>query len=181
MGQPDQLGVEGAHHELALGLGIVEFAMPDRDVSADHDRSGAGFDDDNLHAVAVTRCRDKPQAGHNFAFAIDGKIGDAGCIDPFADRVVVLGAGIFQLAPLHIDRLAREQVIAAAMVKMQMGVDDDIDARQVKILSVQRRLGCWSISSTAGCKLVMPVSDQNAAVRVVDDMDIDRHATVPGE
>src|SRR3712207_8601359 len=49
-------------------------------------------------------------------------------VDPLADRVVVLAARVVELRPLHVDGLAGEEVVAAAVVEVQVRVDDDVDA-----------------------------------------------------
>ena len=48
--EPDQLGVECAHPQLAFGVRLVELAEPDGHVAADDDRAAARLDDDHLHA-----------------------------------------------------------------------------------------------------------------------------------
>ena len=43
--EPDQLGVERAHTQLAFGVRLVELAEPNRHVAADDDRTPARLDD----------------------------------------------------------------------------------------------------------------------------------------
>jgi hypothetical protein len=57
----------------------------------------------------------------------------AGRLDPLADRVVLLAARLVQLPALDVDRPAGEQVVAAAVVEVQVCVDDDVDARWVEV------------------------------------------------
>ena len=59
--EPDQLGVERAHSQLAFGVRLVELAEPDRHVAADNDRTPACLDDDHLHAACVARRREEPE------------------------------------------------------------------------------------------------------------------------
>jgi hypothetical protein len=50
--EPDQLGVERAHAQLAFGVRLVELAKPNRHVAA-NDRAPASLDDDDLDAACV--------------------------------------------------------------------------------------------------------------------------------
>jgi hypothetical protein len=58
-------------------------------------------------------------------------------VDPFSDRVVVERTRVDELACLDVDRHAREEAVAAAVVVMQVGVDDDVDAGEVEVLLAQ--------------------------------------------
>jgi len=51
VGEPDQLGVERAHQQLAFGVRLVELAEPNRHVAADDDRPPF-----SLAADAVNTC-----------------------------------------------------------------------------------------------------------------------------
>src|SRR4029079_9468677 len=57
--EPDELGFEREHAQLAFGVRLVELAEPHRDVAADDERAPAWLDDDHLHAPRVTRPRDE--------------------------------------------------------------------------------------------------------------------------
>jgi hypothetical protein len=59
-------------------------------------------------------------------------------VDPLADRVVVLRARVLELLPLSVNRPSGEQVVAAAVVKVQVRVDDDLDAGEVERMLAQR-------------------------------------------
>jgi hypothetical protein len=48
--EPDQLGVERFHPQLAFGVRLVELAEANRHVAADDDRTPARLDDDHLQA-----------------------------------------------------------------------------------------------------------------------------------
>jgi hypothetical protein len=61
--EPDQLGVERAHPQLAFGVRLIELAEPNRHVAADDDRTPASLDDDHLQAACVARRRDEPEPG----------------------------------------------------------------------------------------------------------------------
>src|SRR5215213_11906334 len=135
--EPDQLGVERAHPQLAFGVRLVELAEPNRHVAADDDRTPASFDDDHLHPACVARRRDEPQPGKQFEFAVDRHILHAGRIDPLANRVVVLAVRVVKLLTLDIDRLASEEVVAPTVVEVQVCVDDDVNTGDVKVLIAQ--------------------------------------------
>src|SRR6185295_72251 len=51
--EPDELGLEGEHPQLAFGARLVELAEPNRHVAADDDRTPARLDEDALVAVRV--------------------------------------------------------------------------------------------------------------------------------
>lgn len=53
MGEPDHLGVEGPHQQLAFGVRLVELAEPHRHVAADDHWRAATLDDDQLTAACV--------------------------------------------------------------------------------------------------------------------------------
>jgi predicted alpha/beta-hydrolase family hydrolase len=55
--EPDQLGVERAHPQLAFGVRLVELAEPDPHVAADDDRMPASLDDDHLPTITNYCCR----------------------------------------------------------------------------------------------------------------------------
>jgi hypothetical protein len=160
--KPDQLGVERAHPQLAFGLRLVELAVPNRHVAADDDRPPAGLDDDHLQARCVTRRRDEPEPGKQLVLAVDLNVLDAGRIDPLTNGVVLHAARVFELPTLDVDRLAGEEVVAAAMVEIQVCVDDDVDAGDVEACSLSG-LRRGSRSATAGCSSVMPVSTSTRA------------------
>ena len=48
--EPDQLGVERAHPQLAFGVRLVELAEPNRHVAPNDGWAPARLDDDHLHA-----------------------------------------------------------------------------------------------------------------------------------
>ena len=103
------------------------------------------------------RRRDEPKPGQQLEFAVDRLVQHAGCVDPLADRVVVLAARVLELLTLDVDRLAGKEAVAAAVVEMQMRIDDDVDAGEVEVLLADGN-GRGSMSATAGCSSVMPVS-----------------------
>ena len=160
--EPDQFGVERTHPQLAFGARLVELAKPNRHVAANDNRAPASLDHDDLHAACVPRRRDEPEPGKQFEFAIDRYVLHARRIDPLANGVVVLVARVVELATLDVDRLAGKEVVAAAVVEVQVCVNDDVDAARSKfcVLSGWRR---GSISATAGCSSVMPVSTSTRA------------------
>ena len=135
--EPDQLGVERSDQQLTFGFRIVEFAEPHCHVAADDDRTTAGLDNDHLRAAGVARRRDKSEPGKQLEFAVDRHVPHAGRVDPLPDGVVVLAARVVEFLALDVDRLAGEEVVAAAVIEMQVGVDDDVDAGEVEVLRVQ--------------------------------------------
>src|SRR5689334_23871621 len=137
--EPDQLGVERAHPQLAFGARLVELAKPNRHVAANEDRAPASLDDDDLHAACVARRRDEPEPGKQLEFAVDRHVPHAGRMDPLANGVVVLVARVVELPTLDVDRLAGEEVVAAAVIEVQVCVDDDVDAGEVEVLLAQRK------------------------------------------
>jgi hypothetical protein len=70
-------------------------------------------------------------------------------VDPFTDRVVVERTRVGELARLDVDRPAGEEVVAAAVVGVQVCVDDDVDAGEIEVLLAQR-LRRGSMSATPG-------------------------------
>jgi hypothetical protein len=103
-----------------LGLRLVELGEPSRHVTADDDRAPAGLDDDDLHAGRVTRRRDEPDPRMQLELAIDRHVLHAGRIHPLANRVVVLAASVVEIRTLDVDRLAGEEVVAAAVVEVRV-------------------------------------------------------------
>src|SRR6266536_5470421 len=92
--EPDQLGVERAHPQLAFGVRLIEFDEPNRHVAADDDRTLARLDDDHLHAACVARRRDEPEPWKQLELAVDRLVAHAGRLDPLANGVVVLAARV---------------------------------------------------------------------------------------
>ena len=155
--EPDQLGVERADQLLAFGLRFIELAEPDRQVAGDR-RSDARRSRRRPPACRrVARRRNESDPGQQLELAIDRHVLHAGRIDPLANGVVVLAARVVELPTLNVDRLAGEEAVAAAMVEVQVGVDDDVDAGEVEVLFAQRA-SRGSMSATKGCSSVMPVS-----------------------
>src|SRR5689334_22170545 len=132
--EPDQLGVERAHPQLAFGVRLVELAEPDPHVAADDDRMPASLDDDHLRAACVARRRDEPEPGKQLELAVDRRVPHAGRLDPLADGVVVLAARVVEFLTLDVDRPTGEQVVAAAVVEVQVCVDHDVDAGEIEVL-----------------------------------------------
>src|SRR3954471_23149109 len=80
--EPDQLGVERTHQELAFGVRLVELAEPDRHVTGADDRTPAGLDDEHLRAACVARCREESEPGKQLELAVDRHVSHAGRLDP---------------------------------------------------------------------------------------------------
>ena len=178
--EPDQLGVEREHPQLAFGVRLVELAEPNRHVAADDDRMPASLDDDHLHPVCGARRRDEPEPGKQFELAVDRHVPHAGRIDPLANSVVVLAARVVELPTLDVDRPAGEEVVATTVVEVQVCVDDDVNAGKVEALLAQ-----WT---EAGIKvgrrrvqLRHAGVDQHTRIGMVDDVHVDRHPLALGE
>ena len=100
--EPDQLGVERAHPQLAFGVRLVELAEPNRHVAADDDRTPASLDDDHLHARCVARRRDESEPGQQLVLAVARHVAHAGRVDPVATGVVVKVARVVELPSLDV-------------------------------------------------------------------------------
>jgi hypothetical protein len=92
--EPDQLGAERVHPQLAFGVRLIELAEPNRHVADDDDRTPASLDDHHLQAAYVARRRDKPEPGKQLELAVDRHVPHAGRLDPLANGVVVLAARV---------------------------------------------------------------------------------------
>src|SRR3954462_8266939 len=99
--EPDELGLERAHPQLALRARLVELAEANGHVTADDDRTPARLDDDHLQAARVARRRDEAEPAQQLELAVDRLVAHARRVDPLADRVVVLRARGPQLLPRH--------------------------------------------------------------------------------
>ena len=146
--EPDELRLERAHPQLALGARLVELAEANGHVAADDDRTPARLDDDHLQAARVARRRDEAETGQQLELAVDRLVAHAGRLDPLADRVVVLRARVLELLPLNVNRPSAEEVVAAAVVEVQVRVDDDVGCSSVMPVSTRTRAAGWSMTWT---------------------------------
>ena len=103
-----------------------------------------------------------------------GTYSHAGRVDPLADGVVVLGARVLEFPTLDVDRLAGEQVVATAVIGVQVRVDDHVDAGEVEVLLAQRTEAGIHVGQQ-GVQLRHAGVDQDAPVGMVDEVDVDRH------
>src|SRR3954447_16379530 len=87
--------------------------------------------------------RDEPEPREQLERAVDRYVPHAGRLDPLPDRVVVLAARVVELPALDVDRPAGEEVVAAAVVEVQVRVDDDVDAGQVEVRLRAQRNQAW--------------------------------------
>ena len=71
-----------------------------------------------------------------------------------AHSQLAFGVRLVELPPLDVDRPAREEVVAAAVVEVQVCVDDDVDAGEVEVLLAHSGRRRGSRSATAGCSSV---------------------------
>src|SRR5512132_2455079 len=178
--EPDQLGVERAHPQLAFGVRLIELAEPDRHVAADDERTPASLDDDHLRPLCVARRRDEPEPGKQFELAVDRHVPHAGRIDPLANSVVVLAARVVELPTLDVDRPAGEEVVATTVVEVQVCVDDDVNAGEVEVLLAQWMEAGIKIGHRR-VQLRHASVDQHARIGMVDDVHVDRHPLALGE
>src|SRR5919108_328439 len=172
--EPDQLGVERAHPQLAFGVRLVELAETNRPAPADDARPPATLDDDHLHAACVARRRDESEPGKQLELAVDRHVPHAGRLDPLANRVVVFAARVVELPTLDVDRPAGEEVVAAAVVEVQVCVDDDVDAGEIEVLLAQWPEAGIEVGHRR-VQLRYAGVDQHARSGMVDDVHVDRH------
>jgi hypothetical protein len=122
----------------------------------------------------VARCGDEPEPRKQLEFAVDRHVPHAGRLDPLANGVVVLAARAVELPTLDVDRPAGEEVVAAAVVEVQVCVDDDVDAGEVEVLLAQ-----WmEVGSQVGHRRVQlrhAGVDQYARIGMIDEVHVDRH------
>src|SRR6187431_2530114 len=85
----------------------------------------------------MARRRDEPEPGKQLELAVDRNVLQAGRFDPLANGVVVLAARVVELPTLDVDRPAGEEVVAAAVVEVQVRVDDDVDGGEIEVLLAQ--------------------------------------------
>ena len=128
----------------------------------------------------VARRRDEPEPGKQLELAVDRHVPHAGRLDPLANRVVVLAARVVQFPTLDVDRLTGKEVVTAAVVEVQVCVDDDVDAGEVEVLLAQ-----WTEAGIhVGHRRVQlrhAGVDQHARIGMVDDVNVDRHPLALGE
>jgi hypothetical protein len=94
--------------------------------------------------------------------------------------VVVLVARVVELQTLDMDRPAGEEAVAAAVVEVQVCVDDDVDAGEVEVLLAQ-----WTEAGieVGHCRVQLRHAgvDQDARIGMVDNLHVDRHPLALGE
>ena len=178
--EPDLLGVECEHPQLAFGVRLVELAEPDCHVAAHDDRTPARLDNDHLQPRCVARRRDEPEPGKQLELAVDRHILHAGRIDPLANRVVVLAARVVELQALDVDRPAGEEVVTTTVVEVQVCIDDNVNAGEVEVLLAQWKEARIEIGRRR-VQLCHAGVDQHTRIGMVDDVHIDRHALTLGE
>src|SRR5262249_31509570 len=100
--------------------------------------------------------------------------------DPLANGVVVLAARVVELPTLDVNRPAGEEVVAAAVVEVQVCVDDDVDAGGGEGLRGQWTGGGGGVGHPPGGRRSARVG-QHGRGRMVDDVNVDRHPLALGE
>jgi hypothetical protein len=128
----------------------------------------------------VARRGDESEPGKQLELAVDRHVPHAGRVDPLANGVVVLAARVVELPALDVDRPAGEEVVAAAVVEVQVGVDDDVDAGEIEVLLAQWPEPGIEIGGRR-VQLCHAGVDQHARIGMVDDVHVDRHPLALGE
>lgn len=176
---PDVLGLQGTDQELPFGHGVVQFPEPDGGVAGDDRRPLPRLYDDDLRTAGVPWGREEADSRKQFEFSVHGHIMRAGRVNPFSDRVTVLGTGVVEFLTLDVDRNAWEEVIPAAVVEVQMGIYDDVYAIEIECMLVERmRLrveggGC-------GMDLGEAAVNENRSLGMFDEVHIDGHRIALG-
>jgi hypothetical protein len=149
--EPDQFGVKRTHAQLAFGVRLVERGGPNRNVAADDDRTPASLNDDHLHAACVAGRPHESQTRKQLELAVDRDVTHAGCVNPLANGVVVLTARVLELPTLNVDRPPGEEVVAAAVVEVEVCVltTMSMPARSKSCSLRGRRRGSRSASTRA--------------------------------
>src|SRR5439155_20253034 len=89
-------------------------------------------------------------------------------------------ARVVELPTLDVDRPAGEEVIAAAVVEVQVRVDDDVDVGEIEVLLAQRLEAGIEVGRRR-VQLRYAGVDQHARIGMVDDVHVDRHPLALGE
>ncbi len=97
----------------------------------------------------------------------------AGRINPLANRVVVQAASIIEFQTLDVDRFASEEVVAATVVEVQVGVDDEVNAGEVEALLAQWKEVGIQIGHRR-VQLRQAGVHQHPRIEMVDNAHIDR-------
>ena len=114
-------------------------------------------------------------AGKQLELAVDRHVLQPGSVDPLANRVVVLAVGGVELLALHVDRPFGEEVVSAAVIGVEVRVDDDVYACEVELLLVQRVEEWVEGGDHRRVPLRHAGVDQDPALGVVDDVHADGH------
>lgn len=94
--------------------------------------------------------------------------------------VVRFRAGILKFLALDVYRLAREEMVPSAVVEVEVGVDDDVDAVDIEVLLRQQVKAGVHVSDRR-VQLRHARVHQYPRVGMVDDVHIDRHRLTLGE
>src|SRR4029453_10018837 len=89
-------------------------------------------------------------------------------------------ARVVGLPTLDVDRPAGEEVVAAAVVEVQVCVYDDVDVGEVEVLLAQWTEAGIEVGHRRG-QLRHAGVDQHARIGMVDDVHVDRHPLALGE
>jgi hypothetical protein len=111
---------------------------------------------------------------------VDRHVPHAGRLDPVANGVVVLAARVVELPTLDVNRPAGEEVVAAAVVEVQVRVDDDVDAGEVEVLLAQWMEARIEVGHRR-VQLRHAGVDQHARIGMIDKVHVDRHPLALGE
>ena len=122
----------------------------------------------------MARRRDESDPGKQLELAVDRNVPHARRVDPLANGVVVLAARVVELPTLDVDRLAGEEVVTAAVIGVQVRVDDDVDVGQIEVLLAQRPEAGIHVGHQ-GMQLRHAGVDQHPRLGMIDDVHVDRH------
>jgi hypothetical protein len=125
---------------------LVKFAEPNGYIAANDDWTITSLDDNHLRPLSVPRRGNKPYPGKQFKLAFDRYILHTGGINPLANRIIILTTSVVEFTVLDVERLASEEVVATTVIEVEVCVDDDINACEVKVLLIQWKEAGFHIS-----------------------------------
>ena len=93
---------------------------------------------------------------------------------------LAFGVRLVELPTLDVDRPAGEEMVAAAVVEVQVCVDHDVDAGEIEVLLAQGTEARIEVGHRR-VQLRHAGVDEHARIGMVDDVDGDRHSLALGE
>lgn len=178
--EPHEEGIKRSNSQLPFCAWIVQITDPYRRIADDHGWLRTGPDHDHLTPGRVARSGQQLKSGQQLEVAVDWYVLKAGPVDPLRNRVVRLRERVIQLAPLYVDRPAREKVVTTTMIEVQMGVDDDVDAAKVKVPGTDRPKTRIHVGN-GRVQLRHAGVDQDTRIGMIDDVHVDGHERALGQ